>query len=250
MENRTYIVANWKMHGNSAMADDLVEAVNKQATELPANAEVVLCPPATLLGEVSKIITGFNVRTGGQDCHEQPDGAFTGDISASMLRDAGCAYVIVGHSERRHRHNETNDMVRRKALRAISSNLTPIICVGETESERSSGQAEAVVERQIWESIPEEAKEGEFLLAYEPVWAIGSGQSATVADIRSMHHYITNVVSKKLGSDQAKVPVLYGGSVKGANAMEIMSLDDVSGVLVGGASLKAEEFCKIMAVAK
>ena len=176
----------------------------------------------------------------------QPDGAYTGDISAPMLKEAGCAYVIVGHSERRSQHHESSGDVRKKAFRAIRSGLKPIICVGETLHERESGKAEATVVQQVMESLPEEADKGNFVLAYEPVWAIGSGQTPTLANIAEMHSQVTNAAAKCIGSKPEHMRVLYGGSVKADNAAEILATEGVAGVLVGGASLKAEEFCKII----
>ncbi|MDE3060537.1 MAG: triose-phosphate isomerase [Pseudomonadota bacterium] len=240
------VAGNWKMHGDAAMAHALVEAVADQAGRAPG-VEVILCPPATLLAQVSTWLIGSAVKLGGQDCHAEAQGAFTGDISAVMLRESGCAYVIVGHSERRQYHRETNEDVRKKSARAIATGLIPIICIGETLSEREAGQAETVVERQLRDSIPDEVAEGRFLLAYEPVWAIGTGKVPTPEDICRMHGHILSVAADRTGLASPGISVLYGGSVKADNAREIMAIQGVSGVLVGGASLKAEEFCKIMA---
>lgn len=244
--HKTYIIGNWKMYGDLAMARALVEEVATQAGAMPASVEVILCPPATLVREVADMITGFTVRVGGQDCHEQVDGAFTGDISAAMLKDAGAAYVILGHSERRGGHGETNHAVRHKALRAIKTRLIPIICVGETLVEREAGRAAEVVEQQLWESVPEEARGEVFLVAYEPVWAIGTGKTPTAEDIKQMHRHIAKVLASKVGLAAGAIPVVYGGSVKAENARDILTIEGVSGVLVGGASLKAAEFCKIV----
>lgn len=246
---KTYIVGNWKMHGDAASARTLVEAVVVQASKMPASVEVVVCPPATLARDVASQVAGSRVRVGGQDCHDQADGAFTGDVSAAMLKDVGCGYVIIGHSERRSLHKETSELVRKKALRAIKTRLIPIICIGETRDERVAGKAYEVVGGQLWDSIPEETQEADFILAYEPVWAIGSGLTATTDDIRDMHTYILGEAAKKTGLATGSIPVLYGGSVKAAGAREILTTDGVSGVLVGGASLKAEEFCNIVASA-
>lgn len=237
------------MHGTPAMAHPLTLAVQESAARLGAGSQVVLCPPAILLPLVAGWLASATPRLsmGGQDCHIQPEGAYTGDISAVMLKNAGCTHVIVGHSERRLHHHETNADVRNKAKAAIKSGLIPIICIGETNEDRAGGKAEAVIGEQVRDCLPEEAVEGNFVLAYEPVWAIGSGKTPSGADIGDMHAHILSVASSRLGLDSKAVSVLYGGSVKAENAREIMSIQGVSGVLVGGASLKAEEFCNIIA---
>ena len=230
-------VANWKMNGSAAMAASLLENIADGMARAGKNHEVVICPPATLLGEAARLLIGTDIHLGGQNCHSQPNGAFTGEISAAMLKEAGCRYVIVGHSERRSLCFENSAAVKQKAEAALAVGLTPIICVGETLSERDAGQAEAVVARQLDESMP---KTGHFLVAYEPVWAIGTGRVPKPDDIRAMH-------ARLAAATGGKAPVLYGGSVNAANAREILTIEAVSGVLVGGASLKAEEFCKIVA---
>jgi triosephosphate isomerase (TIM) len=233
------IVANWKMHGLSAMALPLIEAALVQAKQCSAHAEVILCPPATLIAQLAQRLSGTIVKIGGQDCHKELQGAFTGDISASMLVDAGCSHVIIGHSERRQHYGESSATVAQKATAAINAGLIPIICVGETLDERTSGQAETTVGQQIKESVPKDVQFGKIILAYEPVWAIGSGKIPSTDDIRQMHGFIHSVVS-------GPTCVLYGGSVKSDNAASIMAIEGVSGVLVGGASLKTEEFCEII----
>lgn len=242
------VVANWKMYGQPAMARQLSASVAAAAAATEA-ARVVLCPPAILLGDVRESIKGQSVALGGQDCHCDTEGAHTGDTSAAMLKDATCGYVIVGHSERRTNHGETNAQVRAKAARAIESGLIPIICIGETLAQRENGEAETVVGTQVRESIPDSAAQGNFVLAYEPVWAIGSGKTPTTDDIKQMHRYIVSVASERTGLAPAAIAVLYGGSVKAANAKDIMATEAVAGVLVGGASLKADEFCSIIAAA-
>ncbi len=241
-KQNTYIIGNWKMHGHRELAEGLLASV---ASAAPAEgATVVVCPPAVLVSAVVATLKGSSVKVGGQDCHHEAEGAFTGDTSAVMLKQMGCRYVIVGHSERRQYHQETSADVNGKAAQAMASGLIPVICIGETLAEREAGQAQAVVEKQIMESIP--SGNGQFLLAYEPVWAIGSGKTPTVLDIRQMHSHIRQVISGHKGTQAA---VLYGGSVKAANAAEILGTEGVSGVLVGGASLKADEFCGIIAAA-
>lgn len=222
------IAGNWKMHGTRESARALVQGV------LPAlrpEAEVIFCPPFPLLAEVGTILKGAHL--GAQDCHFEREGAHTGDVSPVLLREFGCRYVIVGHSERRAGHSESSELVRQKAEAAVSTGLIPIVCVGESRQQREAGQAEAVVAEQVQESAPK----GEFILAYEPIWAIGTGLTPTLADIAAMHRHIKAL---------ADVPVLYGGSVKASNAKEILHLPGVDGVLVGGASLNKEEFCKII----
>lgn len=229
------IAGNWKMHGTVASVRALAAAV---AVHPAKDAEVILCPPALFLNEVAAAIAGSSVKLGGQDCHEAAEGAFTGDISAAMLKGVGCTHVIVGHSERRRQYSEGSGKVRQKAARAIAEGLTPIICVGEMQKDREGGKAQEVVERQVRESVPENASLSQFLLAYEPVWAIGTGRTPTPDDIVAMHRFVRGVASA--------ARVLYGGSVKGANAAEILRIAEVAGALVGGASLDAKEFGEII----
>jgi triosephosphate isomerase len=248
------VVGNWKMYGNPAMAKALVASVAQKSGGFP-EAEVVLCPPHVLLAQVGQWLAGTKVTLGAQDCHIEAEGAFTGDVSAPMLKEVGCSYVIAGHSERRAAYRETDETVRKKAERAIISGLCPIICVGETLEERAGGRAEEVVGRQVRGSIPDAAKassgqKSNFVLAYEPVWAIGSGKIPTMDDIAQMHAYIVSVASKHTGCAPEAAQVLYGGSVKAANAHDILSVKGVAGVLVGGASLKEDEFCSIIAAVK
>lgn len=243
------VVGNWKMHGDPAMAGSLVQAVTGEGHRLHPSAEVILCPPSPLLATVGGFLAGSVIKLGAQDCHTQAEGAYTGDVSAPMLKASGCSYVIVGHSERRRYHHESNNDIRLKALAAIKAGLTPIICIGETQGERDNGKAQEVVGQQVRECIPEEAVSGNFILAYEPVWAIGSGKTPTADDIGQMHAYIVSVTAKRTGLAANRVNVLYGGSVNAGNARQIMFTEGVSGVLVGGASLKAEEFCRIIAAA-
>ena len=243
------IIGNWKMYGDPAMAAALTQSIVEKTSGTPPSVEVVLCPPAIFLPIVASHLGDSPIKLGGQDCHIQTDGAFTGDISAGMLRQSGCTYVLVGHSERRKYHDEQDRDVRNKAARAIKTGLIPVICIGETEDERKAGKAKDIVADQIRECIPEEAITNDFILAYEPVWAIGSGKTATIEEIRDIHDHIIAVTSRRTGIDSSNIKLLYGGSVKADNARELLALDSVSGVLVGGASLKAEEFCKIVAAA-
>ncbi len=229
------------MHAVEAEARSLAAGIRQGAGALPAVVALAVCPPATALAAIRDALTGSEIAWGGQDCHSESQGAYTGDIAAAMLADLGCRYVIVGHSERRQYHGETDATVRAKAEAAQAAGLTPIICVGESRAEREAGQAETVVGRQFTGSCPDTGGSG-FVLAYEPVWAIGTGLTPSIDDIAAMHRFI----AKELGD---KTTVLYGGSVKPANAGEILAVDAVGGALVGGASLKAEDFLAIAAAA-
>jgi triosephosphate isomerase len=243
---RKLIAGNWKMNGTraggEALARELETRVNGAGEAL--RAEVLICPPATLLATVAAAIGGSAVALGGQDCHTAEKGAHTGDISAAMLADAGCRFVIVGHSERRSDHGESDALVRAKAEAALASGLTPIICVGETLAEREGGEADRKVAAQVRGSLPER---GAVVLAYEPVWAIGTGRSAEPEDVAGMHGVIRAVLAAERGADFAGTTrILYGGSVKPENAATLLCLADVDGALVGGASLRAEDFWGII----
>lgn len=238
------IAGNWKMNGLRADGVALAEAVAKGAGGL--GCAFVVCPPATLLAPVAAALTGSRVGLGGQDCHAKAKGAHTGDISAAMLADIGCSHVIVGHSERRTDHGETDATVNAKALAAQAAGLTAIVCVGESEAERDSGRTLEVVGRQVKGSLPAGATAANTVLAYEPVWAIGSGRTPTPAQIQEVHAHIRATVAACLGAAQAEaMRLLYGGSVKPGNAAEILALSDVDGGLIGGASLVAEDFLAI-----
>jgi triosephosphate isomerase len=230
------IAGNWKMNGITA---SLAEVERLGRALGPVRCDIVICPPATLVAALGSLAARYGIAVGGQDCHAEASGAHTGDVSAEMLRDAGASYVIVGHSERRADHGEHDAIVRAKGLAALRANLTPIICVGETADERKTGKAEGVVAAQLEGSLP---GKGIFVVAYEPVWAIGTGVTPTVADIAAMHAFIRNRAG-------ANVRILYGGSVKPSNAKEILAIANVNGALVGGASLKAEDFGAIIGAA-
>ena len=250
MARRPLIAGNWKMNGLKADGLALARAVadGAGANGAGAGVDLLLCPPATLVFPIAEVLSGRPVALGGQDCHAAETGAHTGDISAAMLADLGCSHVIVGHSERRHDHGETDAAVRAKAAAAHKSGLIAIICVGETEAQRDAGQAEAVVEGQLRGSIPNGATAANTVIAYEPVWAIGTGRTPTVADIAAMHGRIRAAIGSLVG-DSGAVRILYGGSVKPSNAGEILAVADVDGALVGGASLKAADFLAIAAAA-
>lgn len=228
-----------------AEIDTLVQALGNLAPD----CIVAVCPPATLLQQVSAKAGKGLVKTGGQDCHVAEKGAFTGDISAAMLHDAGASYVIVGHSERRTQHAETDGMVRAKARAALDARLTPIICVGETQRERESGVAVTVVEQQLNGSMPDLQTGETVVIAYEPVWAIGTGLVPGIEDIAEMHDAIRDWLSRHVGALASQVSILYGGSMKPDNAKAILAVDNVDGGLIGGASLKVEDFLAIIRAA-
>ena len=244
---RTLLAGNWKMNGLKGALGELRALCRAFADEAPAG-DVLICPPATLIGEAAKATSGTVVAIGGQDCHPQPSGAFTGDISAEMLRDAGATAVIVGHSERRQYHGESNEMVAAKARAAQRASLYAIVCVGETEAERLAGRAIDVVSTQLRESVPHEFGSNQAAVAYEPVWAIGTGRTPTREEVREMHAAIRAVLSER-GADKASIRILYGGSVKPENAAELLAIPNVDGALVGGASLKAADFLRIVRAA-
>ena len=232
------IAGNWKMNGLRADGIGLARAIAEHARIRNPVCDLLVCPPATLVVPVGEAIAGSGVALGGQDCAPAEKGAFTGDVSAEMLRDAGCSYVIVGHSERRHGHGESDDEARAKVAAAWRAGLIAILCVGETRAEREAGREVAVVNRQLAGSIPGTATADRLVIAYEPVWAIGTGLVPTPADINAVHHSIRSVLPND-------TRILYGGSANPTNAREILSLDEVDGALVGGASLKADDFWAI-----
>ena len=214
------------------------------------DVEVLVCPPTTLLRDACVIAAGTMLAVGGQNCHRQEYGAHTGDIAAAMLRDAGATYVILGHSERRADHGETNVAVRRKAVAAMGAGLDVIVCVGETKEDRDQNRALSVVERQMSGSLPTDIDAARLVLAYEPIWAIGTGVTPTADDIREMHAFMREEVSRLLPIGGAGIRLLYGGSVKPGNARDLMNVKNVDGALVGGASLKAEDFLAIVAACR
>jgi triosephosphate isomerase len=240
---RPLVAGNWKMNGLSGSETELARII-QGAQELAALVELMVCPPATLLERFAAAARGTALRIGAQDCHAEPAGAFTGDLSAEMLKDAGASAVIVGHSERRIYHRETDADVRAKALAAWRAGLCAIACVGESRTERENGRALAVVGTQV----PDGATAQNLVVAYEPVWAIGTGLTPTPADVAEMHGHIRRRLVSRLGVPGQGVRILYGGSVKPSNARELMSVADVDGALVGGASLKADEFLAIAGV--
>ena len=243
---RPFVAGNWKMNGLRSSAAEIIRIV--QGAGALTAVDLMVCPPATLLGLFATIVEGSAVRLGAQDCHTESHGAFTGDISAEMLKDAGASAVIVGHSERRTYHKETDADVRAKALAARRAGLCAMVCVGETRAERENGHALAVVRTQLDGSVPDGAMAGNLVVAYEPVWAIGSGLTPTPTDVAEMHGSIRRLLRLRFADEGAGMRILYGGSVKPSNAKELLGVADVDGALVGGASLKADEFLAIAGV--
>lgn len=239
------ITGNWKMNGLKASLKEIESLVSglRGRTRLP---EILVCPPATLLRSLGPVIEGSPIKLGGQACHAKESGAHTGDISAEMLKDAGASYVIVGHSERRTDHKETSSDVAAQAAAARRSGLCAIVCIGESEAQKDEGGAEQILAEQIQSSITADSLTPETAFAYEPIWAIGTGKTASLHDIDRTHSFIRARLEARFGLQGKNVRLLYGGSVKPSNAREILNLASVDGVLVGGASLKADEFLAII----
>ena len=244
---RPLVAGNWKMNGLSGSLAE-IDAIRQAADAGESgSAELLVCPPATLIAQAALRIGSSDVSLGAQDCHPLPSGAFTGDISAPMIKDAGAAYVIVGHSERRMLHHETDALVRLKVEAALRAGLIPIVCVGETKTERDAGEAMTVVPQQIIGSLPPGGAPETLVIAYEPIWAIGTGLTPTPADVTEMHLAMRELLAEMFGGHGSRMRLLYGGSVRPTNCAELLILDNVDGALVGGASLKATEFLAIAA---
>jgi len=243
---RHLIAGNWKMNGLRADGFDRIERLLAAAAEKPPTAEVLVCPPATLLSALVERTRGGPIMIGAQDCHMRQSGAFTGDISAAMLADLGCSHVIVGHSERRRDHGETDRIVAEKAAAAHEAGLTAVVCVGESKAERDAGRAVEVVTGQVRASLPPGATASNSVIAYEPVWAIGTGDTATPQDVAEMHKAIRSLLAAVAPDQSAAFRILYGGSVNVGNARDLLAIEDVDGALVGGASLKSEDFWTIV----
>jgi triosephosphate isomerase len=241
------VAGNWKMHGLAASEGELARII-AGAGNLAGKVDLMVCPPATLITTFAAAVRGSPVTIGAQDCHAEISGAHTGDISAEMLADAGARAVIVGHSERRADHHETDAQVQAKAQAAWRAGLTAIVCVGEQRAEREAGKTLQVVGRQLDGSVPGSATAGNLVIAYEPVWAIGTGLTPTKADVASVHAYIRKWLGDRVGAQAQSVRILYGGSVKPANAGELLTVANVNGALVGGASLKSADFLGIAAI--
>lgn len=242
-KRKKLIAANWKMHGSFALVEALTEAAKQTAT--PPSVEILLCPPHVFLPSVALALRDSAVKWGAQDVSEHEQGAYTGEVSAQMLSALGCHYVIVGHSERRRHHGESSDLVARKALAALQQGVVPIVCVGETLMEREAGQNWAVVSAQLEAAKTVFAQTQECVIAYEPVWAIGTGKTATPEQAQEMHGLIRNWLRSVIGNKADAARLLYGGSVKADNAAALMAQPDVDGALVGGASLVGSEFAGI-----
>ena len=242
---RPLVAGNWKMNGLKASAPVLGAIAAGYDAGLKAKVDLMVCPPATLLQRFVEAAEGTGIAIGAQDCHAKANGAFTGDIAAEMIADLGASAVIVGHSERRTLHGETDADVVAKALAARRAGLTAIVCIGETRQERDAGRALDVVGRQLQGSIPDASEAAMLVIAYEPVWAIGTGLTPTVADVAEVHGFMRERLTARFGAGAAAMRLLYGGSVKPSNARELLSVADVDGALVGGASLVAEDFLGI-----
>lgn len=243
---RPLIAGNWKMNGlKAAMAE--FEAMIAGTAAVAAKADLLVCPPATLIEGFADRARGSKLSVGAQDCHPKASGAHTGDLSAEMLADAGATSVIVGHSERRADHGETNAQVRQKAEAAWRAGLVAIVCIGETQQQRDAGQTLDICGGQLAGSLPDGATSANLVVAYEPVWAIGTGLTPTTGDVEQVHKFIRGVLTDRFNAEGGKVRILYGGSVKPSNAKELMAVANVDGALVGGASLKAADFLAIAA---
>jgi triosephosphate isomerase len=245
MTIRPLIAGNWKMNGLKGSVREF-DAMVAGASMVTAKADLLVCPPASLIAGFAERLRGSKaLAIGGQDCHPKPSGAHTGDISAEMLADAGASAVIVGHSERRADHGESDRLVRQKAEAAWRAGLTAIVCIGETQQQRDSGQTLEICHGQLNLSLPDAARADNLVVAYEPVWAIGTGLTPTTEDIEQIHTFIRGILIVRFNGEGAKIRILYGGSVKPSNARELMAVANVNGALIGGASLKAIDFLAI-----
>lgn len=246
MARKKLIAGNWKMNCLQDEGIALAKAVASQAKSGKFDCDFLICPPFTLLGAVKKCLRGTKIALGAQDVHFAEKGAHTGDISPLMLKDLGCSYTLIGHSERRVDHFESNELINKKAVAAHQAGLNTVICIGETGEERDAGKTIKVCQEEINGSVPEDATAKNTVIAYEPIWAIGTGKTPTATDVEEVHAAIRKALTQKLGKATAsKMRILYGGSVKPSNAAELLSLPDVDGALIGGASLKADDFINI-----
>ncbi len=246
MARKKLIAGNWKMNCLQAEGVALAKSVAAEVKAGKFDCEFLICPPFTLLGQIKKCLRGTKIALGAQDVHFADKGAHTGDISPLMLKDLGCSYTLIGHSERRVDHFETDELICQKAVAAHNAGLNTVICIGETGAERDAGKTIKVCQKEINGSVPDNATAKNTVIAYEPIWAIGTGKTPTAADVQEVHAAIRKALAQKLGRAVAnKMRILYGGSVKPSNAAELLSLPDVDGALIGGASLKAEDFINI-----
>jgi triosephosphate isomerase len=241
---RPLIAGNWKMNGLKASIGEL-DAMISGATTVTAKADLLVCPPATLVAAFAERARNTPLAIGAQDCHPKPSGAHTGDISAEMLADSGASAIIVGHSERRADHLESDLLIRQKAEAVWRAGLSAIVCIGETEEQRNAGETLDICRGQLSLSLPDGSRADNLVVAYEPVWAIGTGRTPTAADVEQVHQFIRNLLTERFEEEGARMRILYGGSVKPANASELMAVANVNGALVGGASLKAADFLAI-----
>jgi triosephosphate isomerase (TIM) len=241
---RPLIAGNWKMNGLKSSTAEF-EAMLTGAPALAAKADFLVCPPATLIADFAEKARGSNLVVGAEDCHPKASGAHTGDLSAEMLADAGARAIIVGHSERRADHGENDALVRQKAEAAWRAGVTAIVCIGETRGQRDAGQTLDICGGQLAGSVPDGATAANLVVAYEPVWAIGTGLTPTAKDVEEVHRFIRGVLTERFGGEGGKIRILYGGSVKPSNAAELMGVANVNGALVGGASLRAADFLAI-----
>lgn len=243
------VAGNWKMYKNLTETIELISAIKNELNKSESSAEVIVCPPYTSLESASTILKGSSIKLGAQNMHYEDSGAFTGEVSADMLKSVGCEYVILGHSERRTLFGETDSVINKKIIKAISARLKPIFCVGETLHERENGSTDKVVEQQVREGLSglSESELGNMIIAYEPVWAIGTGKTASPQQAQDVHQFIRNLVSRLFSANLAEnLVILYGGSVKPDNAAELFSQPDIDGGLIGGASLKSDAFTAIV----
>ncbi|MBR1399291.1 MAG: triose-phosphate isomerase [Alphaproteobacteria bacterium] len=246
MVRKTLIAGNWKMNCLTQEGTQLAKEIAAKVKAEKFDCEFLICPPFTLLATIKKCLRGTKIALGAQDVHFAEKGAHTGDISPLMLTDLGCKYTIIGHSERRVDHQESNELINQKAVAAHKAGLNTVICIGETLEERENGRTIQVCQNEIFGSVPDDATAKNTVIAYEPIWAIGTGKTPTVADVQEVHSAVRKALAKKLGKSTAdKMRILYGGSVKPSNAKELLALPDVDGALIGGASLKADDFIAI-----
>jgi len=247
---RPLIAGNWKMNGLNEDLGELRAIASSLSSDLGQGFDALICLPATLLSRAAEILQGENLALGGQDCHYAASGAHTGDISAIMLKDSGADFVILGHSERRVTYQESNALICAKMQAARSSGLQTILCIGESLGEYEAGETMGIIDRQLDESLPAEIDGAGLIIAYEPVWAIGSGKIPSLSEIDKVHQFIRAKMCARFGAVGEQIRLLYGGSVKPDNAARILTLDDVNGALVGGASLKARDFIAICAASR
>lgn len=249
MIRQPLVVANWKMHGSRQTVVELINGVISEANHFP-NTEVVICPPAIFLMQAAELVKSSSLRVGAQNVNAHSEGAYTGEVAPSMLCDAGCDYVIVGHSERRTLYNETDEEVAAKCVAVIAEKMTPIVCVGETLAERENNQTEKVIQRQLQVVLAAMKEIEKCVIAYEPVWAIGSGKTATAQQAQAVHQLIRSWLCDVNNAAGKKVRIVYGGSVKAGNASELFAMPDIDGGLIGGASLIIDEFVAICRAAE